>query len=95
MSWDETPFKSNQAWVMRRVIGPRPPGQGHSLEDMIDHDSSTMVAWCQRGGMGAHRPPAATLSHPTQSEAVTQYVRRHGVSTYTSRPLDVVKVVQI
>lgn len=49
---------------MRRVIGPLPPVQGQSLEDMIDHDRSTMAAWCQRDGMGAHGPPAVTLSHP-------------------------------
>lgn len=61
-----TPLRSNQAWVMRRMIGPLPPGQGQPLEDMIDHDRITMAAWCQRGGMGAHGPPAATLSVPTQ-----------------------------
>ncbi|KAA8584524.1 hypothetical protein FQN60_008309 [Etheostoma spectabile] len=59
------PLRSNQAWVMRRVIGPLPPEQGQSLEDMIDHERSTMAAWCQRGGIGAHGPPAVTLSHPT------------------------------
>lgn len=61
-----TLLKSNQAWVMRRVIGPLPPEQGQSLEDMIDHDRSTMAAWCQRSGMGAHGPPAVKLRHPTQ-----------------------------
>lgn len=51
---------------MRHVIGPLPPGQGQSLQDMIDHDRTTIAAWCQRGGMGAHGPPALTLGHPTQ-----------------------------
>lgn len=49
-----TLLKSNQAWVMRRVIGPLPPEQGQPPDDMIDHDRSTMAAWCQRG---AHGPP--------------------------------------
>lgn len=52
-----TPLKSNQAWVMRRVIGPLPLEQGQALEDVIDRDRSTMAAWCQRSGMGAHGPP--------------------------------------
>lgn len=67
MSGDGPPHKSDQACVMSRVIGPLPPGQGHSFEDMIDHDRSTKAAWCQRGGMGAHRPPAATLGPPHPS----------------------------
>ncbi len=71
-----TPLRSNQAWVMRRVIGPLPPEQGQSLEDMIDHDRSTMAAWCQRGGMGAHGPPAVTLSHPTQL-CISSYTHTH------------------
>lgn len=61
---------------MRRVIGLLPPGQGQSLEDMIDHDRSTMADWCQRGGMGAHGPPAATLSPPTQL-CISSYTNRH------------------
>lgn len=51
---------------MRRVIGPLLPGHDQSLEDMIDYDRNTMAAWCQRSGMGAHRPPGAALSGPTQ-----------------------------
>lgn len=66
---------------MRRVIGPLPLEQGPSLEDMIDHDGSTMAAWCQRGGMGAHGPPAVTVSHPAQlcknSYKYTQHVYAH------------------
>lgn len=53
-----TPLKSNQAWVMRRVIGPLPPQQGQALEDVIDGDRSTMAARCQRSGADAHGPPA-------------------------------------
>lgn len=53
-----TPLKSNQAWVMRRVIGPLPLQQGQALEDVIDGDRSTMAAWCQRSGTDAHGPPA-------------------------------------
>ena len=39
---------------MRRVIGPLPLEQGQALEDVIDRDRSTMAAWCQRSGTGAH-----------------------------------------
>lgn len=63
----EVLLKSNQAWVMRRVIGPLPPEQGQSLEDMIDHDSSTMAARCQRNGEGAHGPPVVKLSQSSSS----------------------------
>lgn len=67
-----TLLKSNQAWVMRRVIGPLPPGQGQSLEDMIDHDRSTMAGWCQRGGTAAHGPPPPLPEPPSlHSEART------------------------
>lgn len=31
---------------------------------MMDCDSSTIVAWCQEGGMGALSTPAAILAHP-------------------------------
>lgn len=63
----EVLLKSNQAWVMRRVIGPLPPEQGQSLEDMIDHDRSTMAARCQRNGVGAHGPPVVKLSQSSNS----------------------------
>lgn len=67
---------------MRRVIGPLPPEQGQSLEDMIDHDRSTMAAWCQRSGMGAHGPPAVELRHPTQLciNCYTHMTRMHTVT---------------
>lgn len=82
-----TPLKSNQAWVMRRVIGPLPLEQGQALEDVIDRDRSTMAAWCQRSGMDAHGPPAVKKTQ-SSSSAVQKNPTTVKPTTYAHSDVD-------
>lgn len=69
---------------MRRVIGPLPLEQGQALEDVIDRDRSTMAAWCQRSGTGAHGPPVVKTQ--SSNSAVQKKTVKH--TTYTQSDAD-------